>query len=598
MKDRKRKGPGLFPAVPGIVFGLCLGSFVLTAQAAGSSAEYQRIAASTGKNGAAELRSELYSIYEDSKQSSPDEEETNIGPGGIQEVVDETGQTGPKLEDTGLSETYHEDFGIYEQNLKDTYFIYTTVANGGITDQSVAVDIPAGINYTMEKDGTEIPYASGQAVSERGTYVLRLTAVDDESLPFSEQTVYKAVFRFRIQERLVTETEAEEGELSSSLPESAINLRDVIAAEETEGWTYGNESGTGESGLGGDGNTADGNENGLNGDGSAADGSEDRPGENESEGLSDGSQSFIFDDGSYDQDAIDAMLDEVIGIGATEPENLENYNPGNGLAQTYDPIAGFYTQTLLTGSTFYTNVPNGMLTTQGVTIRNGNSDVAFTVYKDGEALEYTAGTELSEPGSYTVLAAESTTLFISGYSSETKPVFAFRILPEAVNDLGTVAAPEGMVIEEVLLENEPVSDAVMKDGRYARLTKDGTYTIWFSGEQGEVSVSFLLDRVSPRFYVQVEKNRAAIGWASSDTVRCEVLKDGTLQTTSGVLYEITGNGTYTFTAYDEAGNTGVSQFEIPFALNMAAIIGIVLIAALVIAAVFFVRNVNKKIKVR
>lgn len=616
MINRKKSGAAIC---------LCLllaGTFVIPAQGAGASEEYQRINAANGNSESTGLKSELYSTYRVSTQPTPgntteSSTDKTTGPGSVSGLADDTKQTGPGVEDTSMSETYHQDFGIYEENFENTYFLYSTVSNGGITDQSVSIDIPAGLDFTMEKDGVEIGYVSGQKVSERGTYVLRLTGVDDPSLPFSEQTIYKTVFRFRIQERLPVETEEERtgtgASSSSALYGGGMSMEDFIAAQEA--WEAQKAQEAQEAQAAREAQEAQAGqdtwENGEYPDTQGAqtqeisseDGADEiqSPAEisdNEEMQEENGIRSYISDDGTYNQESIDAALAAAIGTGATDPANLENYNPGNGLAQSYDPMSGYYLQELLTGTSFYTNVPNGMVTLRGVTIRNGSNDVTFTVYKDGEQIEYTAGTELSDPGSYTVFAEEATTLFISGYSKETKPVFRFRILTENVNDLGVLNAPEGMKIQNVLLEGETAVGAVSQDGSYARLVKDGAYTVVFAGEQGEVSESFLLDRVAPRFYVQTENNRAGIAWISGDVTRYELTKGGKPESSGGIIYEIKGSGSYVLTAYDAAGNTASAQITIPYALNTAAIVCVVLVILLVIAAVLFIRSVNRKVKVR
>lgn len=574
-------------------------------QAANAAEEYERInAANSNIAGTTSLRSELYGnttttssskssassssskssvttrVSSSSKSSDEEDTDRTTGPGAIKAIVDETADSGPKLQEVRLSETYHEDYGVYEQSFEDVYFIYTTVSNGGITDKSVALDIPAGLSYTLEKDGVSVPYVSGQPLGDRGTYVFRFTGVDDKELPFSEQTVYKAVFRFRIQERLPqTETGGDSG--SSYLPESARGLWEAVdgypvtPAEETISWED------------------------IPGTEELAEGeTEAESMEAETEGELFGNPAFIMEDGTYDEEAMDAVLDQVIGAGVTDTQSQLGYNPGNGLFQEYDAASGYYKQTLLTGSSFYTNVPNGMLQNGSVTLQSGEGQVGLTVYKDGELLEYTAGQELTEPGSYLVLAQEATTLFISGYSQTTKPVFAFRILSEAVNDLGVVHAPEGMKIEQVLLEGSSVPESIHAEGRYAKLLKDGNYTIWFSGEQGEISTGFLLDRVSPRFYLRGGKNKMEIVWTSNDVVRCELSKNGKVQSVDGIIYEVTGSGTYGLTAYDAAGNTGTTQFKVTYSMNMAAVAGIILTAGLVIAGVLFARSVNERMKVR
>ena len=94
----------------------------------------------------------------------------------------------------------------------------------------MAVEIPADLSYVMTKDGVEIPYTSGQAVGGRGSYMLTLTGVNDDSLPFSEQTIYRAVFRFRIQEKLPQATE----EADEGVEAFANRINQGLFTEETE----------------------------------------------------------------------------------------------------------------------------------------------------------------------------------------------------------------------------------------------------------------------------------------------------------------------------------------------------------------------------
>ncbi len=143
---------------------------------------------------------------------------------------------GPSVKKVSLYETYYELYDTYEESIADTYFLYANVSNGGLTHEPVSIDIPANVEYTMEKDGIPIPYVSKQLVGEKGTYVLRLTAIEDPGLPFSEQTEYQAVFRFRIQDEppeTEEETNAEEisygGSTSGSIWDN--NALDMIPSD-------------------------------------------------------------------------------------------------------------------------------------------------------------------------------------------------------------------------------------------------------------------------------------------------------------------------------------------------------------------------------
>ena len=113
-------------------------------------------------------------------------------------------------------------------------------ANGpGVTDQPVYLEIPAGVDYTAEKDGVPFSYASRQTVSGRGTYVIRLTVVEDKNVPLSEQKEYRTVFRFRIDEKTPEAAAQAGGE--AGLPEGMGLLPDVIPSGTRE--TAGSQTG-------------------------------------------------------------------------------------------------------------------------------------------------------------------------------------------------------------------------------------------------------------------------------------------------------------------------------------------------------------------
>jgi len=155
---------------------------------------------------------------------------TKYGPGYVTsktevEIVEETVASVPEVKKVDLKETYHELYDVYEESIAGEFFIYANVANGGLTHEPVVIDIPTNIIYTMEKDGVPHAYQSKTQIAPKGTYVLRLTAVANPERPFSEQSEYQSVFRFRIEdEPPVQETEAE-----SLAADSAI----VIAPAET-----------------------------------------------------------------------------------------------------------------------------------------------------------------------------------------------------------------------------------------------------------------------------------------------------------------------------------------------------------------------------
>ena len=139
--------------------------------------------------------------------------------------------TGPSVKKVTLTETYHELYDTYEEGISDTYFLYTNVSNGGLTHEPVMIDIPANVDFSMEKDGVPYSYTSGQYVQEKGTYVLRITAIENPDLPFSEQTEYQAVFRFRIQDEPPKTEESADVEQINNPYDAMVDISELIQKE-------------------------------------------------------------------------------------------------------------------------------------------------------------------------------------------------------------------------------------------------------------------------------------------------------------------------------------------------------------------------------
>lgn len=137
---------------------------------------------------------------------------------------------GPVVTKVTLSQTYHEDYETYEFSMANEYFFYANIGNGELTDQSVTIDIPTNLTYTVEKDGLPYAYQSKQSISARGTYVVKLMAVENQDAPLSEQKEYQAVFRFRIQEK--PKTADKEGLSDAVLSGSGASLWDSSEKEE------------------------------------------------------------------------------------------------------------------------------------------------------------------------------------------------------------------------------------------------------------------------------------------------------------------------------------------------------------------------------
>ncbi len=519
-----------------------------------------------------------------------------LGGGTQKQIVDSSQGIGPTVVESTLAQTYHSDYKTYELSVDNRWFFYANVGNGEITDQPVRLEIPGGITYTAEKDGEAYALNASVPVTEYGTYVLTLTMTEDGTRPFSEQRIYKATFRFRIQDK--PEETAPAGGLDSfgetagsgsgSTGSGGMSLDEALAIVSGAGYSVG--SGTEE-------------------ESSAAQGPDDElpppeePSEEESleesgnseETEGSASAGIMGDDGRVDEETLDAAIDALIGPGYGDGQTGDFSGP-TGLESGYDPSTGYYKHTLASGAAFYTNVANGMACTNPVTLLT-NDEISFRALKDGTEAAYTVGTPITEPGSYVFFPSQDTSVYASTYYGRTEPVFTFRILGSVVRDLGVYDAPEGAEITGVTCNGEE-ADPSWLHGSWAYLGEDGQYTVELETEAGPEQVSFLRDTAAPVFQVQTTKSEALITYADSDAVTCEVMRGKELVHSGALVGAVAEPGSYTLTVYDAAGNHRSASFKLSYRMNTGAIVAVLLVLVLILAGVIFVRNISRQMRVR
>lgn len=138
--------------------------------------------------------------------------------------------------EVGIREKFHSDFDLYENSIQDKYFFYSNISNGGITDLPVYFEFPAELQIAMEKDGVSLPYVSGQQLYEIGNYLMRLSV--SEQREGKIKINYKAVFRFKIQEKKEEASDEEEiSTVDNNNPSEEITEESVM--EETMGISEG-----------------------------------------------------------------------------------------------------------------------------------------------------------------------------------------------------------------------------------------------------------------------------------------------------------------------------------------------------------------------
>ena len=314
-------------------------------------------------------------------------------------------------------------------------------------------------------------------------------------------------------------------------------------------------------------------------------------------------EEFFNADGSINDAAISLLVTASLNaqIGTTEDiYHTEGVSAATGMESVYDFTTGYYQHTLISGQSFYSDIQNGGITRQSVTIRTADK-LDFTVYKDGEIYESNS-TVYSEIGSYMLIPVADDVLYMSSYETE-KPVFSFRIIGNALNDLSVYHAPVGFKIDSVYMyvngEARTCASALIMNDTTVLLREDGDYRFRISSNAATMEVYYRLDRVHPRFNVQVEKNLATIYYDSSDVARSIVYRgDNLYATETNIIYEIKETGEYRYFAQDVAGNVTGVAFKVKFGFNTGSIVTILIIIAAIVGLFMYIKYINKNTKVR
>lgn len=502
---------------------------------------------------AADYFSEAELDEDGNEYSNRGTEDSNNGPGitaAVSVIEESQGETGPKVHNITMGEKYHQEFGLYEQSLNNQYFLYSNVENGGITDQPVYVDIPADLIFTMEKDGIAIPYSSKQKVGEKGTYVLRITAIYDKSVPLSEQEEYRTVFRFRIDDKAPAATEAAGGIAGSGLTD---NYGFTGQQETLEG--YGE---TQDEAVPGDDVIV-----GPNGETAGA--------KTESEASA----------GEQETEAPDGETKPDDAAGESEPEADDEPGAGNKAAkvQTYDKGRNAYTVIFSNGFTFTSNVPENMITGSAVQLMlEEGSDCAL--YRGEEEIPWETDTKLTEFGQYRLVSGEEE--------------FGFEITNTFVNR-NEFTAPVGTEITEAQFQDEAMR---LTNSHFCEMKEDGKYTFNLTGEGGErYKVVLNRDTTAPEFTVNVERQRVAITYLSDDMAAITLQKRGE-EPKEFASTLVTVPGHYVLTVADRAGNETSKEFTLRYRLNTYAVAAIFMIVAGIAGGAVFLMRKKRNLGVR
>lgn len=490
-----------------------------------------------------------------------------------------------------LKEQYHEDYQVYEESMADVFFFYSNVGNGGITHESVFLDIPQNLSYTIEMNGVPWDYIPGQPISDYGTYVVRLTGIEDENVPLYEQKEYQAVFRFRIQQKPPKETEeSREVAVEAGAP----------AGMEWQSYTYDGRPLEEESEEGQDVFRVSGAANGQSEeskeesgesleDNMAASGSREGLEENEEglagneEGLAGNKESLGNEElaeGAQDgNDSQEGRNEESGEGGKAEPGSINNGFISR--TQDYDAASKRYHVTFSDGLELVSNVPEGYIGPDAVEVSVSPAGrESLVLYRDDEPIDYVHGDSFTEPGHYRLeVNGQPWSCTIASYLKEAS-VFA---------------APAGLRFTSAVLNGEPLE---LSSDRYVWLEEDGAYQFVLEGENGAVLHTGLAkDSEPPQVEVKLKGGNATIQYLSDDIEEILLERDGeAVEGFSG--YSVSQPGSYRLVVRDKAGNEAEAKFSLSYRVNRYGIIAVVLLILLAAGGVAFVVHTKRSVRIR
>ena len=508
--------------------------------------------------------------------------------GAVSGTTGSTGTTtgGPNVVEVTPTEQYYSDYDIYSESIGGQYYFYTNVANNGITDRPVSIDFPANISYTMEKDGVPTEYLSKQTVSDYGTYLFRISITEDAAKPVSDQTIYKAVYVFRIQPKVERSTESsvesEEGlrgfpgsgtsSGSSGNPSGAADwdVSALTGLPDVMRDTYRPEEFQGNSGSGSQGSS------------DYVDVSRDLP-ENPTEGT--------------ETSAAETETTEAAEAETEETSEKETSGPADqksgDVSTVYVASLGTYRTEYPDGSAMEVTSPNGMIgnTKVYVSLEEMGENPDITALKGGNRMDLPEDGAFEEPGNYTLLVRVNGVVY----------PYSFRILNAADGQMDSYTLPKGIVLDAFSMDGRAIDPAACKgpDG-VIRLdfTKEGSYEVKMSDPNGpDFTASLVIDRTRPE--VSMTKVKGGIQFTYNKQDVSEIIVDnGKTRESYTQLSGIDQPGHYVVEFYDYAGNMTSVSAVLNRQLNMASVAAVLMIIALVVLIVVFYKRTKGEMDVK
>lgn len=480
---------------------------------------------------------------------------------------------------TDLEESYISSYGLYEQVMYGQIVFYTNIENGGVTSDSVVVELPAELETTFTRDGEEVTFTNKAEISEVGAYSLTVIAKGENILGGAENDRYYSLFRFRIMEQpadVNVDTDIE-------IPEWS-NYDDVDTSDDNSDVSGDNSDISGDnSDISGDNSDVSGDNSDSADDGASDLSPDDNPDDNAGDLPVDSGSDGTGNGGSGDGSG-NSGSDGSGNSGNSGGDSSESTG-SSGITQ--EAIKDCILVTTEAGSQIHSSIPADAKTSGAVKI-SVVSNVQYELYRDGELLVKPKLSNITNAGKYSLRI----------YDAETPARFEFEITSQYISKLEEYTVPDGCEITSALYEGNPI-----RAGKTSvQLGSDGSYS--FDVEFGEYSYTdtITLDNTPPEFgFDRVEDGVAAGGTVtvilqSDDIAGYQIYLDGELMAKQKLA--VSEPGEYTVYVYDRAGNISQQSFELEYRMDAMAIVVIIILVGIVVAGVVFFLVSRRKFIIR
>lgn len=283
------------------------------------------------------------------------------------------------------------------------------------------------------------------------------------------------------------------------------------------------------------------------------------------------------------------ILDSYTGLPVGQnavPEDVERVWLNNDTF--YDFTTNRFIYELFSGTELSSTVADGMITTGPVSLEL-SSGGSGRLYRNGEVLDTSDYTDLTEPGKYV--------MSINSNTGVTVEPLCFTIVGSETNLPEEYVLPEGFSFTEVLRD-----DALVEYSAGAvSLAEEGSYRMTYVCRNTGVTYGLetKIDRTPPVLELAEVVDGEAKGPVSlydlEPNTSLRIERDGK---ELGFTQELNESGDYHIWLQDAAGNSTEYQFRIRLYLNVNAIVFVILILALILFLIFYLVYSRKKLRVR